>query len=71
MLVASPQRLELEITSASELHLLLTDAEKIIRRSAMESRTAGVLITRHDQHRFSIEVSTAVPFGETREASLF
>jgi len=66
-----PQRLEVFGTSPEVLRERLSAAEAAIRQSVMENRKAGVLVTRYDFQRFTVEASDAVPFGETRELSVF
>lgn len=58
-------------TAPGVLHDLLAEAENSLRMTAMVRRTAGILVTRHAPHRYTLALDETVPFGETREQSFF
>lgn len=64
------QHLEVLVTEPGRLHELLNDAEAVLRELAMCQGSAGILVTRHAPGRFTLALSEAVPFGETRERIL-
>ena len=62
--------LEVRITEPGRLNELLDHAEAVLRQAATPDRFAGILVTRHDPGRYTLALSTSVPFGETREQIL-
>ena len=58
---------EVLVGNAEQLHNLLSDAEAALLPSAVIAGTAGVLVTRHSPHRYTLALCDSVPFGETRE----
>lgn len=62
-------RVEVLVGGADQLHLLLSDAEAALLPNAVRAGTAGVLVTRHSPHRYTVALCESVPFGETRELS--
>ncbi|AOT02968.1 hypothetical protein ASPU41_06010 [Arthrobacter sp. U41] len=63
-------KLEVVVTEPSRLYELLDDAESALRQVAMPNCYAGILVTRHDPSRYTLALSDAVPYGETREQIL-
>jgi hypothetical protein len=61
---------EVIVTAPGLLHEMLAAAEATLRQAAMGQGKAGILVTRHDPHRYTLALDEAVPFGETRERSL-
>ena len=61
---------EVLVTEPGQLDNALDDAEAELRRAAMVQGCAGILATRHNAGRYTLELSDTVPFGETREQSL-
>lgn len=53
-----------------ELDAQLDVAEARAIEHALESRQLGVLVTRHDNERASVQLSDKVPFGTTIERDL-
>jgi hypothetical protein len=62
-------RVEVLVGGADQLHALLSDAEAALLPIAVRAGTAGVLVTRHSPHRYTVALCESVPFGETRERS--
>ncbi|MDQ6739529.1 MAG: hypothetical protein M3021_03945 [Actinomycetota bacterium] len=62
--------LEVLATKPGQLNELLDDAEAKLRQVAMAHRCAGILVTRHDPGRYTLEFSDTVPFGQTWEQRL-
>lgn len=58
---------ELSVSDRSTMELQLEEAVDAARLKAMQHRTCGILVTRHDYTRFTVELSPEVPFGITRE----
>ncbi|MDN4646486.1 hypothetical protein [Arthrobacter sp. PsM3] len=63
-------KLEVVVTEPGRLYELLDDAESALRQVAMPHCYAGILVTRHDPSRYTLALSDAVPYGETREQIL-
>jgi hypothetical protein len=61
-------QVEVLVTDAGRLHELLNDAESRLRQKPQQF--AGILVTRHEPGRYTLALSNAVPFGETRELIL-
>lgn len=60
--------LEVFVTAPGRLDEMLDRAEAELRQ--IPQRCAGILVTRHDFVRYTLALSDAVPFGETREQIL-
>ena len=60
-------RVEVLVGDAEQLHSLLSDAEAALLPGAVIAGTAGLLVTRHSPHRYTVALCESVPFGETRE----
>ena len=60
--------LEVLVTPPGRLDEMLDHAEAVLRQ--IPQRRAGILVTRHDFFRYTLALSDAVPFGETREQIL-
>lgn len=58
---------DFRVSSASEARNMLAAAVTDAEREAFADKTAGVLVTRHDFDRFSVALSSVVPFGVTVE----
>ncbi|MGK3955487.1 hypothetical protein ACLKOZ_04755 [Arthrobacter sp. R4] len=56
-----------KVTDASVLDDYLNSAVDLARQHAAKGGTCGILVTRHAPDTFTVAVSEAVPFGETRE----
>ncbi|MDQ1594618.1 MAG: hypothetical protein QOH40_1174 [Arthrobacter pascens] len=59
--------IEVLVGTQEQLHELLSDAEAALLPAASTERSAGILVTRHSPHRYTVALCDAVPFGETRE----
>ena len=59
---------EVLVNDPVRLYELLDDAEAVLRQKPQ--RFAGILVTRHAPDRYTLTLSDAVPFGETRELIL-
>jgi hypothetical protein len=64
------EHVEVLITESGRLYELLDDAEAMLRQVALPQQIRGILVTRHDPHRYTLALSDTVPFGETREQIL-
>ncbi|MCI0142649.1 hypothetical protein KNN17_13805 [Arthrobacter bambusae] len=62
------EHVEIHVSDPARLYELLDDAEASLRQ--MPQQFAGILVTRHDPFRYTLALSDAVPFGETREQIL-
>jgi hypothetical protein len=62
--------LEVTVTDPTAFDTDLSQAETLVRQEAMK-HGGGVLITRHSQNRFTVTISDSVPFGLTREQSIW
>ena len=60
----STAHLEVLVNNSSRLNELLDNAEALLRQEPQ--RHAGILVTRHEPGRYTLELSENVPFGETR-----
>lgn len=56
-----------KVTDAAVLDDYLNSAVDLARQQAARSGICGILVTRHAAGTFTVAVSGAVPFGETRE----
>jgi hypothetical protein len=56
-----------EVSDASVLDDYLNTAVDLARQHATRAGLHGILVTRHGSTTFTVSVSEAVPFGETRE----
>ncbi|WP_455835583.1 hypothetical protein [Pseudarthrobacter siccitolerans] len=61
---------EFRCSSSKELEEHLTTVVVAAERHAYSTRAGGVVVTRHDFNRFSVETSSAIPFGVTVEKDL-
>ncbi len=64
------EHLEVLVTKPDQLNELLDDAEAVLRQATIAQRCTGILVTRHDPGRYTLEFSDTVPFGETWEQML-
>ncbi len=64
------EHVEVLVTRPGQLNELLDDAEAVLRQAARAQRCAGILVTRHDPGRYTLQFSDTVPFGETWEQTL-
>jgi hypothetical protein len=62
--------LEVIVTEPGQRQELLNNAETELQQIAMVQRCAGILATRHTPGRYTFELSTTVPYGETWEQTL-
>ena len=62
--------LEVLVTRPDQLHEMLSTAEAALRPTAISHGLAGILVTQHEPHRYTVALSHTVPFGETREQRL-
>lgn len=62
--------LEVVVTEPGRLYELLDDAEAALRQVARPHCYSGILVTRHTPSRYTLALSDAVPYGETREQIL-
>lgn len=62
--------LEVLATEPVQLYELLDNAEAKLRQEQPPECLAGILVTRHTPGRYTLRLSDAVPFGETREQIL-
>lgn len=58
---------ELSVSDRSTMEAQLEEAVSAARLQAMQERQRGILVTRHNYTRFTVELSPEVPFGVTRE----
>lgn len=56
-----------KVSDASVLDDDLNSAVDLARQQAAKSGTCGILVTRQAPDTFTVVLSEAVPFGETRE----
>ncbi|YCK79634.1 hypothetical protein M1D89_00950 (plasmid) [Arthrobacter sp. D3-18] len=61
---------EVLVTIPEDRHVLLSEAENKLQQEALLRKAFGILVTRHNLHKYSLELSAEVPFGETRERSI-
>lgn len=64
---SSPQTITLQSTNAAIASMEFDAALAGIERRAMMEKNHGVLITRHDDRTFTLEISPQVPYGQTLE----
>lgn len=64
------EHVEVLVTDPGRLYDLLDDAEAELRQLASPECCAGIIVTRHHPGRYTLMLSAAVPFGETREQML-
>lgn len=65
----SSEYLEILVTEPRRRDEMLNEAEAALRQVAVTQRTRGILVTRHDPARYTLELSDKVPFGQTHEHS--
>jgi len=63
----NPIIMEIRCDSSSELEETLSAAVAAAELRAYSTRSGGVVVTRHDFDRFTVETTSAVPFGLTLE----
>ncbi len=56
-----------KVTDASLVDDYLNSAVDLARQYASSTGLCGILVTRHAHDTYTVAVSEAVPFGETRE----
>lgn len=67
---SSDYYVEIRVTDGKNLEKHLDQAvEKAIRKALVNS-SCGVMVTRHDQQTFSVELTRDVPFGIISERDL-
>lgn len=54
-------------TDRASMERQLDEAVDVARTQAMHEGRKGILVTRHDYGFFTVTLSDAVPFGQTRE----
>jgi hypothetical protein len=57
----------LTVADRASMERQLDQAVSAAKTEAMIERRRGILVTRHGVQSFSVTLSDAVPFGETRE----
>ncbi|BCT78233.1 hypothetical protein SCMU_40750 [Sinomonas cyclohexanicum] len=60
--------LEVLVTDPGLLYELLDEAEAELR--TIPQSLSGILVTRHSAGRYTVALSSEVPYGETRERTL-
>ncbi|WP_427008544.1 hypothetical protein [Pseudarthrobacter sp. H2] len=65
----APLVLEVMTDGPRQIDAQLTAAVDAALEMAMESRQFGILVTRHDDTKFTVALSHEVPFGQTIERS--
>lgn len=61
------ERIEIQVNSRQALDDRLEAAVRDLQETALQARTRGILITRHQPGHYTAELSDQVPFGMTRE----
>ena len=61
---------EITISRAATLCAQLDYEASAAQAIAVAQNEGGVLVTRHEGHRFTIEITSEVPFGLTQERDL-
>ncbi|MDQ0029907.1 hypothetical protein J2S89_001729 [Arthrobacter bambusae] len=61
---------ELEVENSTDAEAQLSLALGSAISAARSERNCGVLVTRHQYTRFTVALSSTVPYGETRELDL-
>jgi hypothetical protein len=59
--------IDVKVSDRASMDDQLDRAVALARSCAMQEKRRGVLVTRHDFNRFSVELSDGVPYGFTRE----
>lgn len=62
-----PDRIDIHATTRQTLDDELEAAVRDLQKEALQTRTRGILITRHQPGHYTAELSDQVPFGITRE----
>lgn len=62
--------LEIHVTEPGRRDEMLNEAEAVLRRVALARRSGGILVTRHNSVRYTLQLSDEVPFGQTHQLSL-
>lgn len=60
--------IELEFSSASEVHAGLEEAVAELIGVAAQDASCGILVTRLNPGRYTVALDRSVPFGQTHEA---
>ncbi|WP_159708894.1 hypothetical protein [Arthrobacter sp. 18067] len=68
MLCLANEQVDVMVSEPGRVNELLDEAEAVLRQTPQ--RFAGILVTRHEPGRYTLALSDAVPFGETREQIL-
>ena len=63
--------IEVSATDRKTLDRRLDDAEFLVRQEALRHKRCGVLVTRHGGNRFTVALNDSVPFGQTREHTIW
>lgn len=66
-----PLPTNIKIDSRVSLEIELNHVVERTIQSALTSPGAGILVTRHDQQTFTVEISAEVPFGVIAERDLW
>jgi len=61
------ERIDIHVMNRPALDDQLAAAVGDLQEAAMQARTRGILITRHQPGHYTAELSDQVPFGMTRE----
>ncbi|MFF1253764.1 hypothetical protein ACFVYC_14870 [Pseudarthrobacter sp. NPDC058329] len=61
---------EIHVQEPGRLGQLLAEAEEALIVEANSNCEGGILVTRHTPNRYTLTLSAAVPYGETRELSM-
>jgi len=61
------ERIDIQVNSRQDLDDRLEAAVRDLQEAALQARTRGILITRHQPGHYTAELSDQVPFGMTRE----
>lgn len=64
------ERLDIEVHDTDQLEHLLNQAELSLRETALTAGQHGILVTRLSSRQYTLELSSSVPFGQTREQCL-
>lgn len=63
-------RIEVVVSDGRELNGLLDKAVDTLIATALERKKNGILVTRHDGSRYTVELTDEVPYGLTHERSI-
>ncbi|MFQ4149986.1 hypothetical protein AAGW05_15055 [Arthrobacter sp. LAPM80] len=73
------QNLEVIVDPSEDKYALLNEAEAVLRSAIEAQRLAGtdsqnlrgIMVTRHDSNRYTLRLDETVPYGESRETTLY